>query len=142
MGAGLADYLHVPFTYCWSPSLVPKPKDWPSNIGKRIQILIATTSEQAIDQKIDVCGFFFRDPPDFTPPEGLDQFLQARPAPIYIGFGSIVMDNPQHMTEVIVRAVREAGVRAVVSKGWSKLGTGVKDADVFFLDDCPHGKSL
>lgn len=52
MGAGLADYLHVPFTYCWSPSLVPKPKDWPSNIGKQIQILIGTTSELAIDQKM------------------------------------------------------------------------------------------
>jgi sterol 3beta-glucosyltransferase len=52
------------------------------------------------------------------------------------------MDNPQHMTEVIMSAVREAGVRAVVSKGWSKLGTGMNDADVFFLDDCPHGNSL
>jgi sterol 3beta-glucosyltransferase len=52
------------------------------------------------------------------------------------------MDNPQHMTEVIMSAVLEAGVRAVVSKGWSKLGTGMNDADVFFLDDCPHGKSL
>lgn len=32
-GANLADYLKVPFTYCWSPALIPKPFDWPSHIG-------------------------------------------------------------------------------------------------------------
>lgn len=35
VGVGLAEYLHVPVTYLWSPSLVPKPPDWASNIGKR-----------------------------------------------------------------------------------------------------------
>lgn len=25
--------LKIPFTYCWSPALIPKPVDWPSHIG-------------------------------------------------------------------------------------------------------------
>ncbi|KAJ4258957.1 hypothetical protein NW762_008045 [Fusarium torreyae] len=33
-GPGLAETLKVPFTYCWSPSLVPKPVDWPEHIGE------------------------------------------------------------------------------------------------------------
>jgi sterol 3beta-glucosyltransferase len=33
VGAALARELKIPFTYCWSPSLVPKPFDWPSYIG-------------------------------------------------------------------------------------------------------------
>lgn len=33
MGPDLIDSLKVPFTYCWSPALVPKPQDWGSNIG-------------------------------------------------------------------------------------------------------------
>lgn len=33
-GPNLAETLKVPFTYCWSPALVPKPADWPSHIGK------------------------------------------------------------------------------------------------------------
>lgn len=41
VGPVLAEALEIPFTYCWSPALVPKPQDWPSHI--------------------DVCGFFFRD---------------------------------------------------------------------------------
>jgi hypothetical protein len=33
-GPHLAEILEVPFTYCWSPALVPKPLDWPSYIGQ------------------------------------------------------------------------------------------------------------
>jgi hypothetical protein len=33
-GPHLAEILKVPFTYCWSPALVPKPSDWPSYIGQ------------------------------------------------------------------------------------------------------------
>jgi len=33
VGSALARELKIPFTYCWSPSLVPKPSDWPSYIG-------------------------------------------------------------------------------------------------------------
>lgn len=50
------------------------------------------------------------------------------------------MDNPQIMTEIILCAVRDCGVRAIVSKGWSKLGKGYSDPNVLFIDDCPHGK--
>lgn len=34
-GPSLMQKLKVPFTYCWSPSLVPKPDDWPSYIGEK-----------------------------------------------------------------------------------------------------------
>lgn len=32
-GPNLADNLKIPFTYCWSPGLVPKPRDWHAHIG-------------------------------------------------------------------------------------------------------------
>jgi sterol 3beta-glucosyltransferase len=67
-------------------------------------------------------------------------FLAAGPPPVYIGFGSIVIDSPDAMTEKILEAVKAANVRAIVSKGWSKLGGNMKSTDsVFFLGDCPHG---
>ncbi|PMD56672.1 glycosyltransferase family 1 protein [Hyaloscypha bicolor E] len=119
VGANLANYLKVPFTYCWSSALIPKPFNWPSHI--------------------DVCGFFFRNAPDYNPFPELDQFLRAGPPPIYIGFGSIVMEDPHQMTRIILDAVRICGVRAIVSKGWSKLGSGVEHhEDVLFIGDCPH----
>ncbi|PVH82903.1 glycosyltransferase family 1 protein [Cadophora sp. DSE1049] len=119
VGANLAADLKIPFTYCWSPALIPKPFDWPSHI--------------------DVCGFFFRNSPDYTPFPELDAFLRAGPPPIYIGFGSIVMENAEKMTQTIMEAVKSCGVRAIVSEGWSKLGKGAEpDPDILFIGDCPH----
>ena len=43
------------------------------------------------------------------------------------------------MTRMILEAVRSLGVRAVVSRGWSKLGEASSDDNqVFYLGDCPH----
>ncbi|KAL3253430.1 hypothetical protein ABHI18_009501 [Aspergillus niger] len=116
-GPCLAENLKIPFTYCWSPALMPKPSDWPPHI--------------------DVCGFFFRDPPNYTPPAALAAFLQDGPAPVYIGFGSIVIDDPSQLIATILEAVRTVGVRAIISRGWSKLG-GTSSQKIFYIDDCPH----
>lgn len=35
-GPLLAEALKIPFTYCWSPALVPKPEDWGSHIGQSV----------------------------------------------------------------------------------------------------------
>lgn len=64
-------------------------------------------------------------------------FLAAGPAPIYIGFGSIVLEDPESITAIILNAVRATGVRAIVSKGWSNLG-GMHDDSIYFIGDCPH----
>ncbi|KAE8137913.1 hypothetical protein BDV38DRAFT_270942 [Aspergillus pseudotamarii] len=116
-GPSLVQTLKVPFTYCWSPALVPKPKDWPSYI--------------------DVCGFFFRELPIYTPSSELDAFLRAGPPPVYIGFGSIVIDDPPRLTSILEKAVRAVGVRAIISRGWSNLG-GSSSEDILYIGDCPH----
>jgi hypothetical protein len=33
-GPHLPEILRVPFTYCWSTALVPRPSDWPAYIGQ------------------------------------------------------------------------------------------------------------
>lgn len=46
-GPMLAEALKIPFTYCWSPALVPKPKDWGPHIGEvasSVQNLISMAS--------------------------------------------------------------------------------------------------
>ncbi|KAF1739492.1 Sterol 3-beta-glucosyltransferase UGT80A2 [Beauveria bassiana] len=116
-GPMLTKSLNIPFTYCWSPALVPKPDDWPSHI--------------------DVCGFFFRDAPKFAPPADLVQFIESGPAPIYIGFGSIVLDDPDKVLRTILDAVRATGVRAIISKGWSDM-PGSDSPDIYWIADCPH----
>ncbi|KAF7514854.1 hypothetical protein G7054_g14948 [Neopestalotiopsis clavispora] len=119
MGPSLMEYLRIPHTYCWSPALVAKPADWGS--------------------EIDVCGFFIRDEPKYTPPTNLDAFLASGPAPLYVGFGSIVLDDPERLTNVIFDAARKCGVRLIISRGWSKLGGDAPSSrDIFYIEDCPH----
>ncbi|KEY65070.1 hypothetical protein S7711_08140 [Stachybotrys chartarum IBT 7711] len=118
---GLMTRLKISYTYCWSPALIPKPNDWGNNI--------------------DIAGFFFLDlASSFTPQPDLAAFLEAGPPPVYIGFGSIVVDDPNAMTRLIFDAVHLAGVRALVSKGWGGLGAddvGVPEG-VFMLGNVPH----
>ncbi|CAE6526287.1 unnamed protein product [Rhizoctonia solani] len=112
----------IPWTYCLSPALVPKPQDWLAHI--------------------DVTGFYFLDlAKDYDPPADLVEFLGSGEPPIYIGFGSIVLKNPQEMTEVILEGIAQAGVRAIVSPGWGGLDeTMIRAAGphVFALGNAPH----
>jgi UDP:flavonoid glycosyltransferase YjiC (YdhE family) len=78
--------------------------------------------------------------PSYTPPPDLDAFLKAGPPPVYIGFGSIVVDDPESLIKTVLDAVKKAGVRAIVSKGWSNLESTASDEKIYFIGDCPHGK--
>lgn len=112
--------LKVPYTYLWSPGLVPKPKDW--------------------GPEIDIAGFVFLDlASSFKPPDDLTKFLEAGDPPIYIGFGSIVVDDPDKFTTMIFEAVNKAGVRALVSKGWGGLGDDDNTPEnIYMLENTPH----
>lgn len=88
--------------------------------------------------RADVCGFFLRDPPQYTPPDDLRTFLDKGAPPVYIGFGSIVVDEPERLMTIVLQAVRMLGVRAIISKGWSNLAGTDDDDNVFSIGDCPH----
>jgi len=104
-----------------SPALIPKPKDWGTHIS--------------------VSGFYFLSlANDYIPDSGLAAFLKSGPPPVYIGFGSIVVDDPTSMTKLIFEAIKKSGSRALVSKGWGGLGAdalGIPN-NVFMLGNVPH----
>lgn len=113
--------MRIPHTYCWSPALIPKPKDW--------------------GQHISISGFYFLNlATDYTPDPDLKAFLAAGPPPVYIGFGSIVLDDPNAMTKTLFEAVEKTGQRALISKGWGGMGADElgKPDNVFMLGNCPH----
>jgi sterol 3beta-glucosyltransferase len=59
----------------------------------------------------------------WEPPESLVEFLnraeRTNKKLVYIGFGSIVVQDPIGLSKTIVEAVGKSGVMAIVSKGWS-----------------------
>jgi UDP:flavonoid glycosyltransferase YjiC (YdhE family) len=89
---------------------------------------------------VNIAGFSFLPlASKYRPPPELVSFLQSGSPPVYIGFGSIVVDDPQMLAATIIDATRIAGVRALVSRGWSDLGEMMATPpNVFMLGDCPH----
>ena len=90
---------------------------------------------------ISISGFYFLPlAANYEPEQELLDFLGTGPPPVYIGFGSIVVDDPNAMTRIIFEAVKKSGQRALVSKGWGGLGTDTlgKPEAVFMLGNVPH----
>ncbi|GIJ88129.1 hypothetical protein Asppvi_007046 [Aspergillus pseudoviridinutans] len=117
----LVHRLHVPHAYLWSPALLPKPGDW--------------------SRDIDVCGFtFLSSASNYTPPEDLLAFLRAGSPPVYVGFGSIVVEDPQKLSSIVFEAIQKTGQRAIISKGWGGLGASEVDVpeNIFLVGSCPH----
>ncbi|KAK3026607.1 hypothetical protein RJ639_040144 [Escallonia herrerae] len=110
----------VPYGYIWSPHLVPKPKDW--------------------GPKIDVVGFCFLDlASNYVPPDSLVEWLGDGIPPIYVGFGSLPVQEPEKMTTIIVQALEITGQRGIINKGWGGLGNLAEAKRfVYSLDNCPH----
>ncbi|GAX82718.1 hypothetical protein CEUSTIGMA_g10144.t1 [Chlamydomonas eustigma] len=116
-------YSKVPLTYIWSPSLVPRPDDWPSYL--------------------EVVGFVnveLKNLIKYNPPPALQDFLNAGPPPVYVGFGSLVVDDPEKLTRDFIKAIQATGLRAIIQRGWGGLGAGVEGdvPGVLFIDQAPH----
>ncbi|KAF1835617.1 UDP-Glycosyltransferase/glycogen phosphorylase [Decorospora gaudefroyi] len=119
---GLDPRLKIPHTYCWSPALIPKPEDWGSHLS--------------------ISGFCFLNlASNYVPPPDLQAFLNNGPPPVYIGFGSIVLDDPNAMTQLIFEAARKTGQRVLLSKGWGGMGADelhIPDGiSIFMLGNVP-----
>ena len=69
-----------------------------------------------------------------------EAFLNHGPAPIYIGFGSMPDGRPDKTSRIIAQAVEKAGVRALVSSGWAKLGATPFSDSVCVIGPTPHSK--
>jgi sterol 3beta-glucosyltransferase len=105
-----------PICHGFSPAVVPRPADWPATVH--------------------VTGYWWPAvPPRWQPPDHLVDFLEAGPAPVFIGFGSMTPDH-ERLHDIVAAAVRRAGVRAVVQSGWAELGP--LGDDIVVVGDLPH----
>jgi sterol 3beta-glucosyltransferase len=106
--------------YCYSPSLVSTPADWPPDT-------IAT-------------GYWLREDRSDAEPlhPDLEHFLAAGEPPIYIGFGSSVGPDPARLAAVVSSAVQQAGIRAVIASGWGALRGMQSNSNTMVIETAPH----
>ncbi|HWA17936.1 MAG TPA: glycosyltransferase [Devosia sp.] len=104
--------------HAYSPSISPAPGDWPAN---------------------NVITGFWRldDRSGWEPSPEFAAFLVAGDAPIYLGFGSMPF-GAQRNTEIIAKALKTWGGRAVIGKGWGGIREDMLPDSVFVVDRAPH----
>lgn len=116
----------VPITvlHGYSDAVSPRPHDWPSHAY--------VSGYWFLDDAVDSDGATWQ------PSPALLRFLEHGPAPVYIGFGSMASADAADATRRILAAVSQAGVRAVLARGWGGLVDAALPSNVFALDEAPH----
>lgn len=110
----------IPVLYAMSPMLFPRPANW----NEHIHMTGFWTSQQK---------------EEFTPNQELIDFLAKGSEPIYIGFGSMVSGDMGETLQMVLDAVEQSGVRAIMAKGWGGSDAKVKvPKSVYLADYIPH----
>jgi UDP:flavonoid glycosyltransferase YjiC (YdhE family) len=105
-----------PVLHGFSPLVVPRPHDW--RLG------------------LDVTGYWWPYDRDSRLPTRVLDFLAAGPAPVFVGLGSATVPDARRLSGQVVRALRAAGLRGVIQRGWGELhGEG---DDMLTVDEVPH----
>lgn len=109
----------LPTLLGFSEQIVPRPPDWSANIH--------------------FTGYWQPQEPEWTPPESLLHFLADGSPPIFIGFGSMPVRDPQRVTRMILAAVQQTGQRAILHTGWAGLGQSDLPETIYQLEYAPYG---
>jgi UDP:flavonoid glycosyltransferase YjiC (YdhE family) len=120
-GGGSSHFNHnLPILYAFSPSLLPKPADWPENAFLTGHWTLA--DDQA-----------------WQPPDSLLHFLKNGSAPVYIGFGSMVSQDARETYQTACKALEISGQRGVICSGWDDLKDLSYDpGKILLIKEAPH----
>ncbi|MHC8494482.1 glycosyltransferase [Thalassospira sp. SM2505] len=110
----------LPMIHAFGNAVINRPTDWPTH---------AT-----------VTGYWFLDGGAQTnlPDPALKSFVERHENLIYIGFGSMHGNDPTAMAEMIVKAVSQAGVSAIIATGWGGMGDIDWPSNILAVREVPH----
>jgi UDP:flavonoid glycosyltransferase YjiC (YdhE family) len=121
----LLNHWRVPISHMWSPAFVPPCKDWPPHVDVvgEFRSLIEDTSTSS-----------------YIPSPELAAFLTEGDRPVYIGFGSMVIEDPTRLVSIILEAAKETGYRILLQSGWTKYGADYEklSEEVMVIGAMPH----
>ncbi|GAB7106328.1 glycosyltransferase [Streptomyces phaeofaciens JCM 4814] len=106
----------APVLHGFSPLVVPRPGDWPP--------------------ALDVTGYWWPYDRERRLPAAVRDFLDAGPPPVFVGLGSATVPDPARLSAQVVRALRRAGLRGVIQRGWG--GLAADGDDMLTVDEVPH----
>lgn len=108
--------------YCLSPTLIPQPKDWESNHKITGFLTVGAKAFEA-------------------PPEALTRWLAGGKRPVYVGFGSNGIGNPDKFIGVL-RHLLKQGERVLFCTGWSHFPVILSDTNLYVTKYVNHDAVL
>jgi UDP:flavonoid glycosyltransferase YjiC (YdhE family) len=106
-----------PVLHGFSTAVVSRPADWRDGL--------------------DVVGNWWpHHDPDSALPAPVEDFLRAGPPPVFIGFGSMAAGDGGRLSDLVVTALRRAGLRGVLQEG--RAGLMAHGDDILTVDELPH----
>lgn len=108
----------APTLAAFSASFYPRPRDYGHNIH--------------------ITGYWFLDDASYEPPQALVDFLDVGDPPVYIGFGSMVDNDPLETANLVLKALQKSQQRAVLLTNWRGIESKHIPDDIFIAEDIPH----
>ncbi len=108
----------IPSLNGFSQHVVPRPPDW--------------------QEHVHISGYWFPENRQWEPPSDLAEFIKSGSPPLFIGFGSMPIKDPERTTEIILAALEQTGQRAILHVGWGGLGNRSLPHSVFRIDYAPY----
>jgi sterol 3beta-glucosyltransferase len=108
----------IPSLNGFSQYVVPRPSDW--------------------QEHVHITGYWFPENRQWEPASDLADFINSGSPPIFIGFGSMPIMDPERTTEIILGALEQTGQRAILHVGWGGLGNLPLPRSVFRIDYAPY----
>lgn len=105
---------YIPILNGFSPYVVQRPADW--------------------GEHIHVTGYWFPEDKRWQPPPDLQAFIEAGDPPVFIGFGSMPVNDPPKTTAIILEALKQTGQRGILHMGWGGIGNQALPDYAFKID--------
>ena len=115
-----ASRLITPLVLACSPTVIPRPDDWPAG-------------------HIHIPGYFYLDSSgSYEPPPALMAFLSAGEPPVCVTFGSMIHRDAEKIYHVVLTALKQTNNRVIILSGWSDLKNLSVPENILLMDVAPH----
>ena len=119
---------NIPFSAMWSPSFVPKPNDWP----KQVRVVgTFTQDKKSSTGGVDITKFGtlidWLNVYNGNGDNDNDDESSDTNKPVFIGFGSMVINDTERLSNIIIDAARTTKTRIIVPVSYTHLTLPTND---------------
>jgi UDP:flavonoid glycosyltransferase YjiC (YdhE family) len=102
----------------FSRHVVPPPPDW----GEQVRTV----------------GYWWPEDEEWQPSDELLRFLEGGERPVFVGFGSMPLRDPERATTLVLEATAKTGQRVILHGGWGGLGDGPLPEHAYRIEYAPY----